>query len=664
MRRRPAWLAGGLLLCISVGAVSGSPRQKRGIEPENPNESSGKVAYQGPYYALVIGNNDYANLPPLQTAVGDAEAVAQVLTDKYGFHVKLLMNASRDEIIGALNEYRRELDDRSNLLIYYAGHGQFDREANRYYWLPVNAKPNDNTNWIIADDVTSDIRGTKSAHVLVVSDSCYSGTMRAADVSFDPRDRDRLLKKMMAGHSRDLLASGGNEPVSDAGSAGHSVFAAAFLHGIDSEPDTAFSGDELFQRYIKTQVGGNARQTPSYGPLGDSGHSFGDFVFVRKGTQFAYDPSIAPPALETVARSSGGGSEGPTRSITTDLGTPAVKAALLAPDLEGLARMSSAGLKPAVVEEAFRQFAGDGKTTVAQQFFENTASSPQAIAWLDSELAAGMDPNILVPNDYFGHEAILAVAMRAGNVGAAKALLQHGASPHTYEDLFLTRFTAPRFLFPLDSIVGDSRFSMDEKRDLTKAFLSAGAIVPEAVAAGARSNSSEMQEAVDLSKNYETKMGMKLTPSEPCCKVPGPICKNASARTGTDWCAIVAALPGSLSHVVNQKNGNDSPFYDLTLPYLLSITNNNAYFLGRTAAAGWYGPEYVLVAITKDASAWTIYKYMSPQAGMGLCKKDADDGNDVPRPEYCWRKISLYRNAGTDELHCDLFDSTWKIVKR
>ena len=53
----------------------------------------------GRYHALVIGNNDYADLPRLETAVADAEAVAALLESKYGFQVRLLRNATRADIL-------------------------------------------------------------------------------------------------------------------------------------------------------------------------------------------------------------------------------------------------------------------------------------------------------------------------------------------------------------------------------------------------------------------------------------------------------------------------------------------------------------------------------------------------------------------------------------
>ena len=51
----------------------------------------------GRYHALVVGINDYKNLPRLETAVNDATAVADVLWQKYGFEVTLLLNPGRSD---------------------------------------------------------------------------------------------------------------------------------------------------------------------------------------------------------------------------------------------------------------------------------------------------------------------------------------------------------------------------------------------------------------------------------------------------------------------------------------------------------------------------------------------------------------------------------------
>ena len=131
----------------------------------------------GRYHALVIGNNDYEHLPRLKTALVDAVAVAELLRLRYGFKVKLLVNATRLQILDALNAYRRDLTERDNLLIYYAGHGVLDRETDTGFWLPVDAKADSDSFWIPNSDLSRRLRGVSARHVLVVADCCYAGTL-------------------------------------------------------------------------------------------------------------------------------------------------------------------------------------------------------------------------------------------------------------------------------------------------------------------------------------------------------------------------------------------------------------------------------------------------------------------------------------------------------
>src|SRR5262249_6446395 len=131
----------------------------------------------GRYHALVIGNNAYADLSPLKTAVNDATAVAELLQTMYGFTVTLLTNTTRDEIITALDQLRATLTEQDNLLIYYAGHGMLDTSEERGYWLPVNAKQDSRIQWISNTTITDALKAMAAKHILVVADSCYSGTL-------------------------------------------------------------------------------------------------------------------------------------------------------------------------------------------------------------------------------------------------------------------------------------------------------------------------------------------------------------------------------------------------------------------------------------------------------------------------------------------------------
>ena len=94
--------------------------------------------YVGSYFALVIGNNKYQHWSRLDSAVNDANKIGQILSSKYNFKVTSLIDANRDEIMNAIFAMRENLKENDNLLIYFAGHGELDEEADRGYWIPVD----------------------------------------------------------------------------------------------------------------------------------------------------------------------------------------------------------------------------------------------------------------------------------------------------------------------------------------------------------------------------------------------------------------------------------------------------------------------------------------------------------------------------------------------
>ncbi len=231
----------------------------------------------GNYHALVIGIDEYKHLPKLETAVRDAKAVAQVLEKDYGFKVRLLVNPDRLGIIDAFDEYRESLGGKDNLLIYYAGHGWLDEDADRGYWLPGDAQSNRRGRWVSNATITDTLKTLLAKHVMVVADSCYSGTLtRSANIGLRSGDHYKRMAKKWA---RVAMVSGGLEPVSDKGG-GHSPFAKAFLDVLRGN-DSILDGTELFTK-MRRPVMISANQTPEYSDVRNAGHDGGDFLFVKK----------------------------------------------------------------------------------------------------------------------------------------------------------------------------------------------------------------------------------------------------------------------------------------------------------------------------------------------------------------------------------------------
>ena len=152
-------------------------------------------------------------------------------SSKYGFEVTTLLNrdATRDKILGAITHFRKSLAENDSFLIYYAGHGSYDRTTDKGYWLPVDADsdPLITSRDISADDLITEVRGLAARHVIIISDSCFSGDLSRDAGDISPSDGNQAyIHRMQRAPSRTLMASGSDEPVSDSGSQGHSVFAA------------------------------------------------------------------------------------------------------------------------------------------------------------------------------------------------------------------------------------------------------------------------------------------------------------------------------------------------------------------------------------------------------------------------------------------------------
>lgn len=95
-------------------------------------------------YALIIGINDYYEVPGIKSAeslngsVNDANAIRDLLISKFGFNAKNIDTiynaaATRDNIIGGLNKNLARAKAGDIMLFYYSGHGVWmmnDEEKN------------------------------------------------------------------------------------------------------------------------------------------------------------------------------------------------------------------------------------------------------------------------------------------------------------------------------------------------------------------------------------------------------------------------------------------------------------------------------------------------------------------------------------------------------
>lgn len=88
--------------------------------------------------ALVIGNNAYTHARKLETAKGDAEAVATKLRG-LDFEVALHTDLTEDDFPVVVAEFLIKAQDAKAVLVYYAGHGMESPALGGNYLIPVDA---------------------------------------------------------------------------------------------------------------------------------------------------------------------------------------------------------------------------------------------------------------------------------------------------------------------------------------------------------------------------------------------------------------------------------------------------------------------------------------------------------------------------------------------
>ncbi len=269
------------LVLFSFSAVA-TPSDRTMIRARITDDLSHNSGRLGAYKALIIGIDDYEDpkITDLKTAVNDANSMTKILRDKYNFKVETLLNreATRKAIITALRNLAGSATENDSVLLYYGGHGDLDKLYDDGWWIPADAKAGDSSTYLDNTKVQKAMKGMRARHALLISDSCYSGTLfgsRAMPAVID----DKFYLNMYNEKSRWGLTSGSKEPVADIGLNGHSVFAYQLLKELNRNRQPYLAIQELYTK-IAPIIGNNSSQTPICQPIRDTGDQGGQFILV------------------------------------------------------------------------------------------------------------------------------------------------------------------------------------------------------------------------------------------------------------------------------------------------------------------------------------------------------------------------------------------------
>ena len=263
------------------------------LPPQIPGDIQKVLQHRG--HALLIGESHYTRgWDELASVRHDLQTLKAGLTPYFE-----TVETVQDPTVSQLRDRMREFllgkwntpDER--LFIYYAGHGftdfnQASRENNGYITGSDTPRYDLNPGKAIENavpftEIDSWNRQTRARHVLMVFDSCFSGTLFQTMGSEEELRRKDLdgIRRMLGQPVRYYITSGRKEEMVTA----DSTFATLLLRGLRGEADFfrqgLVSADQL-GIYLSREVPKHSQrsQTPQFSHIGNAKLSEGQFFFL------------------------------------------------------------------------------------------------------------------------------------------------------------------------------------------------------------------------------------------------------------------------------------------------------------------------------------------------------------------------------------------------
>jgi hypothetical protein len=222
---------------------------------------------------VVIGVENYQYVAPATYAYNDAEVVREYLAQTTGFQknrLKLITNsratqAEFDKLLGPNGWLARNVKKgKSDIVVYFSGHGIPEVRTKRLGLLPFDVDPNYSIG-LPLNDLYRTLAGLEAKSVTVLLDACFSGQNREKKLLVaDARGITVTPKQLAVPKNVTVLAAASGSEISGAlKEKEHGVFTYYLLKGLggaaDGNLDRRLTVDEL-ATYVSGEVQKQAAQ--------------------------------------------------------------------------------------------------------------------------------------------------------------------------------------------------------------------------------------------------------------------------------------------------------------------------------------------------------------------------------------------------------------------
>ncbi len=227
--------------------------------------------------AVVIGNCRYAHLNHVAYAINDANTMKEYLTKTLGFKAENIIFATDAnslklrEIFGSAENhkgevFKRVIENKSDVFVFYSGHGNKTIDGGDAYLIPVDAEDNqkDMAGYRL-ETLYDNLSKLKAKSVTVVLDACFSGkgfttkTSASAGIKMKPVAPEKAAQFII------LSATQENEQASWFEEKGHSMFTYFFLRGLQQSSGADKDGNgKLTYRELYDYLADPEKGVPYY----------------------------------------------------------------------------------------------------------------------------------------------------------------------------------------------------------------------------------------------------------------------------------------------------------------------------------------------------------------------------------------------------------------